>query len=190
MLLGQHPFVFRRTRRHARKQACSHVNCAEANNGCRSRHRRVQAPQFWCSLSIQIHRRASASCTHAEACRGRRSDRSATERTRRSTTRADVNIAAETNRNRFRRPSLLRNSNQGSSIPSNARAHLQPKLQVRANMQPPVPVQDWSARPKPKHQRPKTLKRRKRRLRENPDWVKLEPAASREPPRHQRQSSA
>lgn len=189
MLLGQHLITFRKTRRHARKQACSRETAPKrplvaeaASAGCKH--------PSWCSLSIQIHRRASASCTHAEACRGRRSDRSATERTRRSTTRADVNIAAETNRNRFRRPSLLRNSNQGSSIPSNARAHLQPKLQVRANMQPPVPVQDWSARPKPKHQRPKTLKRRKRRLRENPDWVKLEPAASREPPRHQRQSSA
>lgn len=54
---------------------------------------------------------------------------------------------------------------------------------------PLVPVQDRSARPKPNRQCRTALQQRKRRLRENPDWVKLEPAANREPPRHQRQSS-
>jgi hypothetical protein len=83
---------------------------------------------------------------------------------------------------------LLRNPNQGSSTPSK-RSGTPPAEAVSAgeHATPLVPVQDRSARPKPKRQHPKALKRRKRRLRENPDWVKLEPAASCEPPRHQQQ---
>lgn len=142
----------------------------------------------WCSLSIQIHRRASASCTHAEACGGRRSDRSAhgmyktlhnqsrcKHRGRNQPKSISWTIVATQPEPRLEHPEqTLRHTSSRS-------------CQCGRTCNPLVPVQDRSARPKPKRQHPKALKRRKRRLRENPDWVKLEPAASCEPPRHQRQ---
>jgi hypothetical protein len=57
-------------------------------------------------------------------------------------------------------------------------------------MQPPRTGQSRSARPKSRRQRPKTLQRCLHHLRRNLDWVKLEPAASCEPPRHQRRRGA
>lgn len=189
MLLGQHPFVFRRTRRHAHKQACSHVNCAEANNDCRSRHRWVQAPQFWCSLSIQIHRRASASCTHTEVRGGRRSDRSArkTYKTFRKQSRCKHRGRKPTEID-FRRPSLLRNPNRSPNTPSrNSGTPSTEAVSAGEHATPSYQSKTGAFRPKPNRQRPRALQRRKRRLRENLDWVKLEHAANREPPRHQRQ---
>jgi hypothetical protein len=112
-----------------------------------------------------------------------------TGRTRHSANRTDA-------KHRGRKPTEI--DFRGTIVatqPEPRSEHPEPKLRHTAGRSrqrgraynPLVPVQDRSARPKPNRQRPKALQRRKRRLRENLDWVKLELAASCEPPRHQRQ---